>query len=239
MESSSTTIRTLLDAKARRLGYFLTEAEVVQQFNRVIVNIPADARVATTNPERTELSRHTNIRWRWSQGGALFILQLADMTVVPMRLRDAGAPSWGGHYTAPSGLAGAPDEWVEPHKVALREGFEEVIIATSDGLVVPYFEEAQFNPIAWGAVASGVDLIRKEPLLPEIFRTGKLIQRRAKLRHGLYERDIVVQFDGEECSMTKAYPVFDPGTRGIDVMYIVEVDLTSYNLDAISIYCGE
>src|SRR3989344_1797345 len=237
-ECVSLSAKTLLDAKARRAGVFLTEVDLVERDQRVVVDIPPDARVAITPAGRKMLSLAGNKRWRWSQGGALLIVRLADMIIVPIRLRDRHAPSWGGHYTAPTGLASTYDEWVEPYRL-IREGFEEVLIATADGIVVPLFEEARLNRIAWGAVASGVSLVRQEECLPALFTSGRFVNVPASIHHSPHEKDILVRLDGEECSHTRALAIFDDGTRGIDIMYPVILDMTAYRLDDISIFCGE
>jgi len=72
--------------------------------------------------------------YRWPAGGLLTMLSSGEAVLLH---RDAGAPSYGDHLTAGTGLGRGENEIYDPRKVILREGLEEIMFLDNDGFFVP------------------------------------------------------------------------------------------------------
>jgi|GEM_PF-3078148 len=238
-ELVSLSIKELVGARALRQQQLLVSVEFRQEGNDGIVTIPHDAVVSTTGAGRRKLSAPNNSRWRWAAGGCFIVLRLNDARVGLMRLRDAGAPSFGGHYTLASGLSASARELLHPDELALREGCEEYAIATPDGIVIPSFGDPKLDAVTFGAAASVLDLIRQEPTLPPTFSSGRLVKRPASFLQSRNEGVLTASFhDDDDTVESRGIIVLDPNTRGIDLLRIVEVSIP-VDFRHIAIFDGE
>ncbi len=241
---------TLLNAQIKRSQMLLVRVKKEEHLSLTkkrelcLIIVKKDSVVTTTPAGRKELESKENTDWRWAAGGGLMMLELKDVTVALARFRDPGAPSWGGHYTLGSGLSGSIRDLMFPVELAVREAVEEFIIATPKGLIVPVFnkdEDRVYNQTALGAVASGLNLIRQKPGLPDVFRQNGFFTAPAEFvpLSPILEADLSVMFEGcDEMTNSSGLLVYDPGTRGIDLIRLIRVKLP-FSLGEIAIFDGE
>jgi len=227
-------VETLLNIQKRGTGLFITEAEVAESADAVSVNIPRDARIATGKEGRWELSRPQHTRWRWSAGGALLLLRLRDITVAVASVSDQGLPVWPGHLTAATGFAASEAEWMRPI-LLMREAFRSIAVATPTGLAVPSFGTPELDALSFGTLPSVMRLIELHDL-PPLYHMGLFNIVGAVLLPLRGEKNMVISVGGVECSRTSALAVFDPQTRGIDLMHCFEMDLRVNTLEEISVF---
>lgn len=223
----------LLCPEAFGTGLFLTEVELVDG-KELRVDIPLDARVAVDARGRALLSEPHNPRWRWAAGGALCILRLRDVTVVPLSVSDPIRSALPNHLKASTGISGSTEEWIRPIRL-MREAFEAIAVVTPMGLAIPQFGDPELDALAYGVVPSVLHLIEAEHDLPGIFYSGLIDTAAAQLLPLQGEKDIVVSVGGSKRSVTRALPVLDPLTRGIDLIHAFEIDLRSHLLDEIAV----
>jgi hypothetical protein len=71
---------------------------------------------------------------RWSAGG---LLHTDANRYLVMIKKDENAPSFPGYQTSATGLSQSIEEWREPLRVVLREGFEEIVYFNEGIVLVP------------------------------------------------------------------------------------------------------
>lgn len=228
------------EAPGRTHPYCFTEALITERLGVLAANIPKDARVAISMADRLALSDPGNKLWRWVAGGLLLVIRLKDCTIITLQMTASGVPVWSKHFTTSSGFADSPREWANPSLV-VREGIEEVYIATPDGFVVIQFGIRELDALAYEAIPTIRYLVSRVDSMFGLFRTSRHNVVRAKLLRLRGQKEIVVSLDGREigASLIPALPVIDPKTRGIDLMHAAEVDLTKFRLDDIAIFHAE
>lgn len=231
-------IENVLNAKVLRSQNLLVSAELYTDETRVHVTIPRNTQVVTSASGRKQLSAPNNSRWRWAAGGGLVIVKLNDATVALLRMRDTGAPSFSGHLTLGSGISSSYRELFYPTELAVREAFEEFLIATPDGIVLPVFGNDEVDRLSFGAVASGLDLIKQKPELLQEFQTGHFVRAEARFLESPKERTISVQLEEGERAESHGVIVLDPGTRGIDLIRLIEICLP-HSIDQVAVFDGE
>lgn len=217
---------------------FITEADIEQDARSFRVRIPPGARIATTRDERWVLADKANPRWRWSAGGALVMLHCQDAAIGLLQMTEASNPVWPRCLTAATGLANGVAEWLRPRRL-LREAFEEIIIATPQGLIVPHFGDEELDSIAMSAIGSATAVVRRMRELPERFSQTRLQLADASLIPLRGEKDLVVEVEDRVHESGVGLPVIDPSTRGIDIMSAVAINLPGYGLDDIAVLHGE
>ena len=82
---------------------FLTQVEL-EDGESIRVNIPLDAKTASSIEDRWELSNPAQEKWRWSAGGAVVVVHLRDVTVMPFSVSNENLPVWPGHLKATTGI---------------------------------------------------------------------------------------------------------------------------------------
>ncbi len=229
---------TLLSRAAYGQDMFVTEAQVAERGERLAINVPEGARVATSRAERWELSATNNPKWRWSQGGALPLMRLRDAIVAPLQLSDSTLPLYANHLTAATGLASSPEEWVNPRRL-MREAFEEIAIATPTGIAIPIFNDPELDTLSFGTLPGVLSLIEMQSDLPDLFHLGVFNRVRAQHLPLRGERSISVSIFGRIVSHMRAVAVLDETTRGVDIMHAYQIDLRAWRLDEISLFCAE
>lgn len=227
-------VKNLLKRQGKSDGQFLTQVEL-EDGERVRVNIPLDAKVASSEEDRWKFSDPAQTHWRWSAGGAVAVVRLRDITVMPFSVSDATLPVWPGHLKAPTSISRSTDEWMRPIRL-MQEAFRAVVIATPMGLALPSFDNPELDELAFGAVPSLLYQTGREAKLPGIFHSGLFDIATAKLIPLKGEREVVVAVDGTDCSKSRALVVLDPETRGIDLMHAYEMDLKTHMLDEVSFF---
>ena len=239
-ENVALSVSSLLNAQAMRAQMLLVQAGLEKKNGGYIVTIPADSTLTTTGAGRKQLESPQNTRWRWAAGGGLIMLRCLDQTVALTRFRDPGAPSYGGHYTLGSGLSGSIRELLFPVELAIREAVEEFIIATPSGLAVPFFANIKYDRAAFGAVASGKNLIRQQEGLPSVFSAGNFLLTETTFAEPtkIPEEELEVRFEKEVSACSKGIIALDEGTRGIDILRLIILRLP-FRLDEIAIFDGE
>lgn len=231
------TAESLLQAHTLNRQFMLVLADMEKDAQgNIKVSVLPDSQIAITGAGRKQFETQKK-RWRWAAGGAFMILQLKDCAVGLTRYRDKGAPSWGDHYTLGSGLSAELDELLHPLRLALREGVEEFLIATPEGRVVPRLEGAYSKLVMTTALANWT-LVEGLTGLPELFTVPKAYVAPAELVALPQERHMDVSLD-DMGSASRGLIVLDEGTRGIDIVTVMKVDLSRFALDEISILDGE
>jgi hypothetical protein len=105
--------------------------------------------------------------WRWCCGGGAYIF---DRRYVGVLQRSENAPTNPGRWTIPTGRASCLEELLEP-RLLIREAFEELIIGTSGGFMVPRLEAADvglsevmhpsWSPKTW--ILDALSVLNKQP----------------------------------------------------------------------------
>lgn len=145
-----------LDEVERR-SFLLTQAEVHKEPDRTVITSPATPLVATARDERKFLESPRNPDtpieeelWRWPAGGVLPVLrdqhQPEDLRCALVK-KDGDAPTYAGHLTFGAGLGASKVEFLYANRTALREGCEEIIIATHRWVGFPWFAADEFGGI--------------------------------------------------------------------------------------------
>ncbi len=217
-----------------RESLFLVQAEKVEEdVNCVHVYISENPKTATTKADRKTLEMDEKTLWRWPAGGAVVSLRLKDINVLLSLRRDSGAPTYANHDTIGSGIGSSANEISYPLRTAYREGIEEVLIRTPDGIVCPTLEDDHF-----GFSLNLESIIRESVGLFSETRNQPFIYKHMVdvPLHG--ERDVFIHFQ-KKTTKTRALVNFDPEVRGIDLLKVVLLDLSEYNLSEINIYDGE
>lgn len=98
--------------------------------------------------------------WRWAAGGALVIYHQGYQKFLALVLRDAGAPSFGGHLTLTSGVSSSYEEFFNPSFVAIREGIEEVATVVGNQILIPMLGPA-FEEMIWAIYEKQLSRARK------------------------------------------------------------------------------
>ena len=231
---SPLSVETLLNVQKRGTGLFITEAELAESSEALYIDLPRDARIATDQGGRWELSQAQNSRWRWAAGGAVLLLRLRDVTVAVASVSDKNLPVWPGHLTAATGFAASEAEWVRP-LLLMREAFRSIAVATPTGLAVPSFGDPELDALSFGTLPSVMRLIGLHDL-PSLYHMDLFNIVGSVLLPLRGEKDMVISVGGVECSRTRALAVFDPQTRGIDLMHAFEMDLRVNTLEEISVF---
>lgn len=229
-----------MSAQALRAQTLLVQAELEKKNGGYLITIPADSALTISGAGRKYLESAQNLRWRWAAGGGLIILQCLDQTVALTRFRDPGAPSYGGHYTLGSGMSGSIQELLFPEELAVREATEEFIVATPNGFAVPFFDEIKYDRAAFGAVASGKNLVRQQKNLPQVFSAENFFAAKTAFTPPaeVPEEELEIRYEGEESACSRGIIALDEGTRGIDLLRLITVKLP-FRLDEIAIFDGE
>ncbi|TAK58386.1 hypothetical protein EPO14_03485 [Patescibacteria group bacterium] len=206
------------------------------------MTVPAKTEAAVTSAGRKEFE-HLPEGKLWMAGGLLLILKCKDVSIALVRQRDSGAPSYPEHWTLGSGMPSPDDVPSAPWKTAAREGIEEFIIATADGVIQPVFNVSELDAIAGHAVSES-DAIRTDPdfaHLPEVLKTDWKVHTPASFFKAPTEEEVeVVYEDGSIPATTQSGVLaFDPKASGVDFLKIVEVDMSQYALNEVSIFDGE
>lgn len=234
------TLENLLHAEVLHAQMLLALANLEVTENRYSVTIPVNTRITTTAQGRKAFESQRE-HWRWGAGGLLIVLSLNDCEVALTRYRDAGAPSYADHYTLGSGLSASVREFRYPMETAIREGVEEFVVATPGGLMVPMVEgvDRETKNLAMLTAMANWVLIDGVPGLPSNFSDRRALFCAAKFADTLPEADVAFSFEGvEEETVSRALVVVDEGTRGIDLLKVLTVEVP-YRLEDISILDGE
>lgn len=154
-------------------------------------------------------------KMRWAAGGMLPVDAHGNAFFL---FRDAGAPSYPLHFTAATGLSETAAEIIEPMKILLREGLEEIALKQGDAIVVPAIMNIGLkNPKE----------LSKMVVFDALEKMGKPVRHyrfaEAELDKGI--TDVIrVYYKGELASETYGMLCFDPKTAGIDVVGVMRVD---------------
>lgn len=212
------------------------------------ITIPSETTMATTREERKEMESDPNPElWRWGAAGTLVIVHCKDRSVAVVIKRDSGAPTYPDCWTLGSGLSSPGDNLSNPTHTAVREGVEEIRIATRipkndprpQGVVRPVFEDPELNAITDD---SDEDLENAtHPAVPDEFKTKNRVLAKASFYRAPGEEELeIVREDGSEPSTVQTGTLaIDPNTRGIDFLKVVEVDMRDYTVDELVFFDGE
>lgn len=232
------TSESLLRAHLLNRQFVLVLADMEQDSEgNTKVSVLPDSQIAITGAGRRQFETQKKY-WRWAAGGAFMILELKDCTVGLTRYRDKGAPSWGDHYTLGSGLSADLDEVFHPLRLALREGVEEFLIVTPQGRVVPRLEGGEYEKLVMATAVANWTLTDGVTGLPEIFSVPKAYIAPAQLLKLPQECELNVSL-GDMGSISRGLLVVDEGTRGIDILTVMKVDLSPFSLEEIAVLDGE
>jgi hypothetical protein len=224
-----------LQALEAREHYLLIGADAVYTPGILRVHIPDNALVVTDNKERILLEAIQNRRKHgvvWCAAGAGIILNLPDCRVLLAVHRDGGAPVYPDLDTIGSGMAGSQLELHYPMQTALRETFEEFLILTPGGVVVPQLtrDDYGFSMTLQDVILEGIRhqiKIRKQPLFAANTRVLNLAgEKFIQIRHISRTR------------LCSALVCIDPGGCRVDLIKGIEIALP-YQLKELKVFDGE
>ncbi len=210
----------LIRAVQDRRGIFLTQANLEETTTGHRVVIPQDAQFATLPEERKAFERDSK-HWRFAAGGALMVLHCTDGSYALMRYRDAGAPSYGDHWTLGSGLSSSVEDMVHPLRLAVRECIEEFGIVTPAGILLPTLGDDTLDSVVRGAVRSSKFLHDAATLAG--FNIGTYVSAEARFEFVRGEEVLTIVFEGAGETTERALIVVDSDTRGIDFLKVIGV----------------
>ncbi len=226
---------SLIKAVQDRCGFLLVQGLLEKEPNGWRVLIPEKTKFAALPEERRAFEQDKG-SWHVGAGGCLMVLHCTDVSVALMRYRDAGAPSYGDHWTLGSGLTASIEEIVRPLHVAVRECIEEFGVVTPRGIVIPTFGDDELDGIVRGAVRSS-DFLHQKATLKD-FEADSYLSAEASFRKVPGEETLTVAFEGVGETSTAGILAIDPNTRGIDLLKIIDVKIP-YRLAEIAIVDGE
>ena len=133
-----------------RRTFMLVQVEEVRGLESpsgdIEVVIAENPPVAFNKATRWHFERECPGVFRWPAGGTALIVDCTDGKRLLLAFhKDKGAPTYAGHDTFPSGLGASDEEVLFPLRTARREAFEEVVLHTPAGLIVPGFEDDCFG----------------------------------------------------------------------------------------------
>lgn len=206
------------------------------------MTIPRETFIATTGAARKEIENLPEGKI-WMGAGLVVLLKCKDALVSLVRQRDGGAPSYPYHWTPGSGMQSPDDMPSRLDITAVREGIEEFIIATKDGIVQPVFGDPELDAIATQAVADS-DRVRKDPQfahLPDMLKTDRKVNAPASFYDAPGAEELEIVHEDESMPPTRQAGIlaFDPKTCGADFLKVVEIDMGAYPLSEIAIFDGE
>ncbi len=237
MHIDAFTVMRMLQALQERRQFMLIQVSLTARTNGYAITIPSQTFMATTPAGRKQFERDAN-GWRWAAGGGLIVLCCLDGMYGLVRYRDKGAPSYGNHWTLGSGLASAANELIHPEIIAVREAFEEFVIACPHGIIVPRFGDTDLDIAAFGAVGSSYHL-RQKTAVGGMFSTKSYFGVEARFKRVSDERNLYIALEGLEAETKhKGIVVVDTHTRGIDLLKVIEVQIP-FRFDQIAVFDGE
>lgn len=208
----------------RRKQFMICAAQLTQNEENFHVLIPDDPWIFMSNPARTEISNQNSDLakqnfWRWAAGGCLVIYKQGNKRIIAPILRDSGSPTYAGHMSLASGLSDSDNDWMNPTKVALKESFEEVAAMLDGRLIVPQIDEIH-EEILWNI---------KEYQSHRLKKMGRnvsagIIYCPAKFLDKIETQQLTIQW-GERITRHHGLVVIDEGTRGIDLIKILEIEI--------------
>jgi hypothetical protein len=215
----------ITDLVDQRFGFLITPLACVSvdpTEKQLIVHVEADD--GTIDPTATKEDRkalESSGKYRWAAGGCAFVLALKDARVLVTIFRDGGAPSYALHNTLSSGLSTCVEELVDPTLVAMREGYEEIQVFLKNGMRLA----PELGQGSWPANERYLPAnVPSHDITPEKSIWNITVDC-STLSPTLVERRALVNLDKQ--------------TGGIDLLYVIEMDLRLYNLSEIYIKDGE
>lgn len=233
------TFAELARALCARRAFMITQCDLDRtDQGSIAVRIREDRFPLATNGGERKTIERDRLAYRWAAGGGVVILDFLDQSVALVRYRDAGAPSFGDHWTLGSGLSSSFEDMLDPLQLAVREAVEEFLIATPDGVLIPVFEDHALNPTAFGAVGSGRHL-RLQAGLTGLLASEEYIEAATTFQTLPGEEDLQIYLDDEtNGEIFRGLICVDEGTRGIDFLRAVRIAVP-YRLSDVEIFDGE
>lgn len=218
-------------AIVERRAFLLASTNEVSVSEKLInVIVDDNPIVATEKTARRFLEIDNKNVWRWPAGGTMIILNLTDAQIGLTVHKDSGSPSYANHDTIGAGLGSTREEILYPLRTALREGLEEIVILTPDGVVVPILEEDHF-----GFSLEIESILRDSAKLHNI--KSAFFSAPAKYLNLLEEKVIQTSWRGISTNC-RALVNFDKAVNGIDLLKVIVVNIP-YELKEIAVYDGE
>ena len=186
----------------------------------------------------------------FAAGGSIPAISTADGLYIPVGRRDGGAPSYAHHLASASGLADTTADVLQPHRIAAREGVEEILYATDsvDGgspeWLVPV--PGEYADIArdatesltnlWNATADGLDHVIADPV---INLPGGMARREVPAELQPFGDDTAtVHVDGDSVT-SHGQLVIDTEENIVDMMALLTIDLSEWSLADLRLFDGE
>ncbi|MGB4076448.1 MAG: hypothetical protein WBK28_01955, partial [Minisyncoccia bacterium] len=180
----------MLSALQHRKQMFLVQVQLQEVVDGYEIRVDRNARVATTAASRKRFEQDRT-SWRFAAGGGLLILDCKDRSVALVRYRDSAAPSYANHWTLGSGVSSSVEELADIERTVVREACEEFIIATPAGVVIPTFDDARLDQVAYGAVGTTREA-RSRPGIPSVLATDHYVEIKASFEPLADEKTLVV-----------------------------------------------
>lgn len=153
---------------------------------------------------------------RFPAGGMGIIIKTPEQSHLMAVLR-ASKSSFDRHLTSFTGL-GHGSEINDPEKTAVRKGLEDLIIVVSGKTIIPKFNDNSFSRINIKAIIKDGAALHEE--------TGKLPaeEARAIMLSLPNEKKFKISWRKDKHAY-QGLPVYDPGTRGLDFIKIMAIEL--------------
>lgn len=234
-EIPKTTMPTLEEfrAAAERRSFLLIPLESIEEKSESIkIGISDDPQVAFNKASRRILEFEIK-KWRWPAGGAAIILELLNGKRSLLALhRDPRAPTYAGHNTLSSGLGCSIEEMLDPTLI-VREGIEEFVIQTPQGIIYPKFNDNSFPALNFKSISKdGASLRPETEKLPLIGAASSVLK-------GLPgEKEVQVNWR-KKTYISHGLILLDPNVNGIDVLSVIVIKVKANSWKDLKIYDGE
>lgn len=178
----------------------------------------------------------------WSAGGVVPIINTKNKSIMALSQRDSKAPTYKKHLASSSGLSESNQDLVNPRDVVVREGIQEILFLHNDTLLLPdingynthKFVQKQLSQ--WNQQPS--NSLRKIPRNNEfqIMNTELVDASVIPINN-----DMITVNDSEtnQSNTEIGNVVIDANRNTIDIIDLLMVDLTEYELDDLQFLDGE
>lgn len=178
----------------------------------------------------------------WSAGGVVPIINTKNKSMMALSQRDSKAPSYKKHLASSSGLSESKQDWIHPRDVVAREGIQEILFLHDDTLLLP--EISGYNTHTF--VQKQLAQWNQQPSnsLRKIPRNNEFQIMNTKLVDASIipiNNDMITINDSEtnQSNTEIGNVVIDANKNTIDIIDLLMVDLTDYEIDELQFLDGE
>ncbi len=221
-------------AQKEREEFLIVKAKIVKETEQTIeIKIDDNPETASNIAERRIISdpkqENGSVKdIRFTAGGLGIIIKTPEQNHLMATVRISKS-SFDHHLTSFTGL-GCTCEITNPERTAIRKGIEDLIIVVRNKVIVPQFNDNLFSEINIKTIVqNGSTLYEETKNLP----TKKAKARILSLPN---EKEFKIRWKDDEYTY-RGLPVFDYGTRGLDFIKLITLDLNE-KLENIKFFDG-